>query len=380
MSAPRRVLFVDDEQNILDSYRASLRKRFRVDTALGPEEGLEKVKSSGPYAVVVSDLKMPKMDGITFLNKIQEMSPDTVRIMLTGHANLDAAIAAVNKGAVFRFLTKPSPLDEMISTLKVAMKQYSLVVAEKELLRGTLRGSIKVLTDILSMVNPEAFGRSERVRRLAGYVGQNLNLKNTLYLDLAAMLCQLGCVTMTDTVLQKVFQGEELSAEERQIYDMHPFITKAMLSNIPRMEKVASIIQHQHDSLIDNPTQAVESRILKVCLDYDSLIQRQMEKQDAIDTLRLREGVYDVKIIDVLERGTAGEEGYVRREVALTDLRVGMVLDEALWSLDEVYIMVDGTEITEASLIRIHNFMKAKRLPDTVRVQVPVRQKVSDSD
>jgi DNA-binding NtrC family response regulator len=156
------VLFVDDEPRILDTYRASLRKQFKVDTANGPEEGLEKIKTSGPYAVVVSDLKMPKMDGITFLAKVQELSPDTVRVMLTGHADVESAISAVNNGAVFRFLTKPSPLDVMIRTLEVCMKQYSLVVAERELFRGTLRGCIKVLTDILSLVNPEAFGTSAR--------------------------------------------------------------------------------------------------------------------------------------------------------------------------------------------------------------------------
>ncbi|MDC7217962.1 MAG: response regulator, partial [Spirochaetales bacterium] len=273
-----RVLFVDDEQNILDTYRALLRKRFKVDVALGPEEGIEKVKSSGPYAIVVSDLKMPKMDGITFLTKVKQLSPDTVRVMLTGHADLEAAISAVNEGSVFRFLTKPSSIDEMIRTLEAAMKQYSLVMAERELLRGTLRGSIKVLTDILALVNPEAFGRSERVRRLAGYVGQNLNLKQTLYLDLAAMLGQLGCVTLPDTILQKVFTGEELTAEEKQGYDMHPAVTAGMLSQIPRMETVSEIIQHQNDRLDENPTMPIESRVLKACLDYDSLIQQKIDK------------------------------------------------------------------------------------------------------
>jgi response regulator RpfG family c-di-GMP phosphodiesterase len=372
MKTDQKVLFVDDEQNILDTYKVSLRRRFTVETALGPAEGLEKIGSSGPFAVVVSDLKMPGMDGIRFLKRVQEASPDTVRIMLTGHADVNSAIAAVNDGAVFRFLTKPSSMDEMIRTLEVAVKQYSLVVAERELLRGTLRGSIKVLTDILGLVNPVAFGRSERVKRLAGYIGQAMHLKQTLTLDLAAMLCQLGCVTMTDTVLEKVFRGETLSAEEKQIFDMHPVVTAGMLSRIPRMGKVSEIILHQHDSLADNPTLPIEARILKACLDYDSLTQRGMDKQDAIDMLRTRQGVYDPKVLDVLELGTAGDDGFVRRELELGELRPGMVLDEALWSTDKVHIMADGTEITETALMRIQNFMTAKRLPGRIRVLVPV--------
>lgn len=368
----RKILFVDDEQNILDSYRASLRKRFKVEVALGPGEGLQAIRDKGPFAVVVSDLKMPKMDGITFLKKVSEMSPDTVRIMLTGHADLQSAISAVNEGAVFRFLTKPSPIDEMIRTLDTAMKQYSLVVSERELLRGTLRGSIKILTDILSLVNPEAFGRSERVKRLAAYVGQNLQLPSTLNLDLAAMLCQLGCITLTDTVLEKVFNGEPLSAEEAQVYAMHPTITAGMLAQIPRMGKVTEIIVHQNDSLEKHPSQLVEARILKVCLDYDELTQQGMDKQDAIDALRTKAGVYDPKILDILERGTAGDDGYVRREVELRELRTGMVLDEPLFSLDKVHLVAEGTQLTETALLRVANFMRAKRLPKRIRVLLPI--------
>ncbi len=362
---------MDDEQNILDTYRSSLRKRFVVDVAPGPNLGLEKVRESGPYAVVVSDLKMPGMDGITFLRKVQDVAPDTVRVMLTGHADLGSAISAVNEGAVFRFLTKPIPLDEMIRTLESAVGQYSLVVAERELLRGTLRGCIKVLTDILSLVNPEAFGRSERVRRYAGYVAQHLHLKHGLFLDLAAMLCQLGCVTLTDTVLHKAYRGDVMSPEEEKMFRMHPAITADMLANIPRMERISRIIQQQDDALVDNPTMPVEARILKICLDYDSLRQRGLNKRDAIDVLRRREGVYDLKIVDVLERGTAGEDGFVRRELALAELRPGMILDDPLWSVDEVHLMAEGTELTETALIRIQNFMKAKRLPTKIRVLLP---------
>lgn len=372
MQTNRSVLFVDDEQRILDTYRASLRKQFVVETANGPAEGLEKIGDGGPFAVVVSDLRMPKMDGITFLGKVHELSPDTVRVMLTGHADVESAISAVNDGAVFRFMTKPCPLDVMIRTLNVCAKQYSLVVAERELLRGTLRGSIKVLTDILGLVNPEAFGRSERVRRLAGYVGQHMHLKHPLHLDLAAMLCQLGCVTLTDTVLHKVFNGEKLNAEEQQVYDMHPAVTAGMLGHIPRMGAVSEIILHQRDSLADNPVMPREARILKVCLDYDVLIQRGMSKQDAIDCLRARTG-YDSKVLDVLERGTAGEDGYVRREMELTELLPGMILDEALWSVDRVHLMAEGTEVTETALMRLNNFLKSKRLAPTIRVLVPLK-------
>ena len=101
------ILCVDDDPNILEAYRRQLRKEFRVETAIGPEEGCRKIESSGPYAVVVSDLQMPNMNGIQFLTKVREQSPDTVRMLLTGNADLNAAVEAVNQGQIFRFLTKP---------------------------------------------------------------------------------------------------------------------------------------------------------------------------------------------------------------------------------------------------------------------------------
>lgn len=374
MDKRRRVLFVDDEQNILDSYKASLRKRFVIDTANGGHAGLEKIRNSGPYAVVVSDLKMPKMDGIAFLGHVRDESPDTVRVMLTGHADLDSAIDAVNTGEVFRFLTKPAVHEDMIRTLESAIKQYALVVSERELLRGTLRGCISVLTDILSMVSPEAFSKSERIKRLARKVAMEMSMKQMLYLDLATMLCQLGCITFTDTMLEKLTRGEELHGDELQTFKFHPALTYSMLSQIPRMDRVADIILHQQEGLDEFPEAPIESRILKVCLDYDALILRGIGKYDAVEKLRNLSTVYDLGAVLALERVTAGEEGYIRRTVPLDKLRQGMILDESLWSTDKVHLMAAGTELTETALFRVKNFMKAKRLPAKIRVMLPTEQ------
>ena len=95
---------MDDEQNLLDATRRQLRKTFYVETALGPEEGRKAVTENRPYPVIVSDLRMPVMDGIEFLSRVQEMSPDSMRVMLTDNADLENAIHAINEGNVFRFL------------------------------------------------------------------------------------------------------------------------------------------------------------------------------------------------------------------------------------------------------------------------------------
>src|ERR1700735_5369190 len=154
-----RILCVDDEPNILLAFARQLRK-YEIVTALGPELGLKTVEEQGPFAVVVSDLRMPRMSGVQFLTKVKELSPDTVRIMLTGHGDLSAAAEAVNQGSIFRFLLKPCPTEVLSGALEAGLEQYRLVNAERQLLEQTLRGSVEVLSEILSLSNQEAFGQA----------------------------------------------------------------------------------------------------------------------------------------------------------------------------------------------------------------------------
>ena len=119
-----KVLVVDDEQNILDAIRGIARRYFDVDTALGASQALDMVQKTGPYAVVLSDLKMPGVGGIDFLAAVRELAPDTVRIMLTGHGDLTAAMEAVNRGEVFRFYAKPCPSHVLLDGLQAGLARY----------------------------------------------------------------------------------------------------------------------------------------------------------------------------------------------------------------------------------------------------------------
>src|SRR5437868_6956083 len=128
-----RILLVDDDPNLLDGYRRSLSREFLMETALGSQLALKLIAENGPYAVVVSDMRMPGMDGVQFLSKLKAQAPDTVRVMLTGNADMDTAINAINEGSIFRFLNKPCSKETMGKTLTAALLQYRLVTAEKQL-------------------------------------------------------------------------------------------------------------------------------------------------------------------------------------------------------------------------------------------------------
>lgn len=134
-----RVLLVDDDPNILAAFQRQLRKKADIQTALSGAAGLEILKSGDPFAVVVTDYCMPEMNGIEFLSQVRRISPDSVRMLLTGSADLAAAIQAVNQGNIFRFLTKPCASEELLEVLKVGIEEYRRIHKQRKFNKRTRR-------------------------------------------------------------------------------------------------------------------------------------------------------------------------------------------------------------------------------------------------
>src|SRR5579863_3410999 len=124
-----KILFVDDEPAFLTGYELMLRPDFEMDTAVGGERGLAALRDHGPYAVVVSDMRMPGMNGAQFLARVRQTAPDTIRIILTGHADINMAMEAVNEGHIFRFLAKPCEKEVLSKTIASCLAQYRLITA-----------------------------------------------------------------------------------------------------------------------------------------------------------------------------------------------------------------------------------------------------------
>ncbi|HBF34353.1 TPA: hypothetical protein DDW35_07290, partial [Candidatus Sumerlaeota bacterium] len=143
-----KILLVDDEPDVLAGYYRVLRKQYDIQTAEGGSQALQILNPSDPPSVVVSDFNMPEMNGIAFLTEVRSRCPDSVRIMLTGNTDLESAMQAVNEGNVFRFLTKPCPVENLMRALDAGIEQHRLIRAEKELLENTVRGAVKTLSDI----------------------------------------------------------------------------------------------------------------------------------------------------------------------------------------------------------------------------------------
>ncbi len=140
-----KILCVDDDVNLLAGIQRNLRKQFRLDTAPGGAEGLELLTRQGPYAVVVADMRMPNMNGVEFLCACRAKFPDTVRIMLTGDADQETAVQAVNQGQVFQFLNKPCPPDALAGALENGLRQYRLVMTQREMVQLQLQHAQKMV-------------------------------------------------------------------------------------------------------------------------------------------------------------------------------------------------------------------------------------------
>jgi response regulator RpfG family c-di-GMP phosphodiesterase len=316
MAAPsEKILFVDDEPLVLEAYRRQVGRKFQIECAAGGEEALLMLKGQESYAVIVSDMHMLGMDGIQLLTKARELSPDTVRMMLTG-ADHQTAINAVNEGSVFRYLSKPCPAPTLEAALDAALAQYRMAVAERTLLSTTLTGAVKILTGVLATVRPVAFGRTERVRTTVRRIGKKLLPNQTWRCELSALLSQMGCIGIPEDVLARAYAGRRLEAKDELLYLQHPQAGYELVKNIPRLEEVAQIILQQDKNFdgTGNPDDGVageqiplEARILKVALDFDTLTFGGKSIPNALAEMNNRHGHYDKQVLDVVKRWVAEE-------------------------------------------------------------------------
>lgn len=377
----RKILCVDDDPNILQGYRRILRRDFDIEIAEGGEEAMAAISREQNFAVIVSDMRMPGMNGVEFLARCKELAPDAVRIMLTGDAEQKTAMDAVNEGTIFRFLTKPCSPEMLAKALRAGLEQHRLITAEKELLEETLGNSIQVLIDVLAMVNSTAFSRATRVKRLAHEIAVRLGLQNIWEIELAALLSQIGCVSVPENILRKISSCRQLTIEELNLYQSHPQIGHDLIAQIPRMEIVAAIIAHQNLRSSDyeqpeyelvGPITKMCAQILKVVLDFDRLIESGNSADEAAEILEERDGWYDPLTLIILhELIDEMVEQFLVRKISSRDLETGMILDEDICSLDGSVIIGQGREITLPLMMRLKNFSENGLIDNLIRVKIP---------
>jgi CheY-like chemotaxis protein len=369
MAMPR-VLCVDDEPNVLEGVARNLRKEFDVTLAVGSAEGLGRITDAGPFAVVVSDLRMPGMDGITFLERVRELSPSTSRILLTGNADVSAAIDAVNRGNLFRFLTKPCPRELLVSTLQAAAEHHRLLDAERELLQKTLHGTVRLLTDALALANPATFGRIGRVTERARSLAAAIGIRDTWKVELAAMMSRVAWAVLAPETTQKLQRGKDLTDEEQATVRSLPEISARLLKHIPRIDDVQAMVAgHWPGAPAPSDRGArLGAQVLRAVGQLELSAARGQDSNSAVAQLR-SSGEYDAAILEHLPSVAEGK-GLVVRNVKVEELRIGMVLMKDLLASDGTMLVSGGQEVTVSLIERLRNFSRNRPITDPIEVGI----------
>jgi response regulator RpfG family c-di-GMP phosphodiesterase len=362
MNTKLDVLCVDDEPQVLEGLKLHLKQRYTVHVAGSGAQALELLRSLKDVAVILSDMRMPVMDGAKFLNAAQTVSPNSVRMLLTGYTDMQSAIAAVNEGQIFRFISKPCPPDQLLAAFAAAVTQHQLIVAEKVLLQQTLLGCVESMVRVLSITKPTAFGRALRLRSRSRAAVQHLKWDDQWQIEAAAVLSQLGIVTLSDQTLMKLNEGDPLDdADRRQIARSIDTSTQ-MLEDIPRLEPVLDLLNHLAADMYGTPISGKPTPpgalLLRIVLEWDALEAQGYTQSQALDKLRYAQGTYDPDLLEQL-KSMVPVVGVQSAPVATAprDLTAGMVLAEDLLRKNGVVILPRGFQIDRALLEHVQSYL-----------------------
>jgi len=375
-----KILCVDDEESILKGFQLNLRNKFELHLASDGLEGLELFKNEGGFSVVLSDMRMPRMNGAEMLAAIKKIDPEVVTVLLTGHTDFESAMAAVNEGNVFRMLSKPCPPEILKKVLQDAVIQYDLITSRRILLDKTLRGAVDALAQSLATTQPLFFGRAQRVRRLANGLSEEIQLKDSWRVGVAAIFSQLAYLSIPPHLSESVYHRKDLKPETKAMVRDLPEETLKIIDLIPGLEDVREILQRidiqPQFELDDGSGVRTAASIIRVGLDYDYYQELGHEDSLIVKTLQSRTETYDPNIVDALAKFLdADAHSFKLEEIDTRNLAEGMRLDEDLLLDGAMLIAAAGSDIDRSLLKIIRNYISCYSefpFPRKINVLIPV--------
>jgi response regulator RpfG family c-di-GMP phosphodiesterase len=389
-----KILFVDDDAAMVETFQQVALNRFNADTALGGEQALDLIRRKGPYAVLISDMSMPGMNGVQFLEQAQKLSPDAVRIMVTGNLDQRTAVDAVNRGQIFRFLNKPFALSSLVLAIELALKHYEMLRAERELLEGTLMGSVKAMAEVIGLVAPDVLGLGRRLQESMRQFGSFVGAGPSWELEVAALLSPLGSAALPLRLRQKVASRVALAPDEAAMAQRSPQVAHDLLAPIPRLGNVARIVLHQDHAYTGSgfPEHSpiredlpIGARMLKILKDRLSLEDEGRAKklpyagvkQRSHEAMKRRAGQYDPQLLErcfdcfqaYLGTGISEKRGV--QSLFLVDVVPEQIVVSDICTTEGVVLVSAGSRLTPVVIEHLRNHAEMGGVTQPVLVQDP---------
>lgn len=401
---PEKILCVDDEPNILSSLRRLFRSHgYQILVAQSGKEGLE-ILSKEPVGLVISDMRMPEMDGAQFLEQVRCDYPDCVRILLTGFSEVHSIVAAINRGEIHRYITKPWDENDILLVVKHALERKFLIdeknrleqltrhqndelkhlnanlehlVLERtaelktanEKLKENFLTSIKVFSSLIEMRGGKLAGHSRRVADLARKIAIKLRLETSQISDIfvAGLLVDIGKVGFSDELLSVAWN--QMNGDQLGQFHKHTIRAEQVLMPLENLQQVAKILRSQHERMdgsgfpdrLSGAQIPVGAQILSVASDYDnlqngSLMQRRMHPDEARDIISHAAGTrYSATVTTAFTDLLLNKVGDTpeNHEVAVSQLLAGMELSADLFSKDGNLLLPSNYRLTDGIIEKI---------------------------
>jgi response regulator RpfG family c-di-GMP phosphodiesterase len=419
---PFSLLLVDDEPNILNALRRLLHGRgYRVHIAPGGAAGLELLAREA-VDLVMSDMRMPEMDGAEFLGKVRSSWPDTVRVLLTGYADIASTIDAINRGEIFRYVSKPWDEAHLLSVIEQGLERKALEREKRRLealtrrqnlelaelnrtleekveqrtaelndahikLRAGFLNTIRAFSSVVEMRHGTMAGHSRRVAEHVRGIALQLKIPTDAAQEMffAALLHDVGKIGLEDRVLAQPLP--KLTIEQRQEYMRHPAKGQALLMAMESLQGAASIIRMHHERLdgsgypdqLQGAAISHGARILAVADDYDEMIHGCLLEKPCSPPaarehlLRGRGRRYDARVVDAfleLLRPNTGSTRVLDREVGTDLLEPGMMLSRDLLSREGMLLLARDHVLGPVLIRQIRAYEKSEDVRVTLFVRV----------
>ncbi|MCG8436361.1 MAG: response regulator [Gammaproteobacteria bacterium] len=411
------VLFVDDERHILSSLRRLFRPAgYKTLVANGGKEGLE-VLDQEDVDVIVSDMRMPEMDGAAFLKEAAARRPDTVRMLLTGYSDIESAVSAINDGHIYRYINKPWDENDLKLNVQQAVDQRRLV-KEKKRLEALTKKQNDELKELNANLEQKVKERTEKIQKAAGllqkahdqlkqsYVSAvqvfanliqarsgdspqdgrwvvdtarhiavklKLSEEEQEHVRMAAMLCDIGKLTLPDELVKTPFNT--LLSQDRKQFEQHPKEAEAMLLALEPLAPVAALIRSHCERYDGNgypdglagdkiPRGA---RILKIIKDYDALLKGRLLKEKLTEEaskeyiLGSHSKLYDPEVAKIFGVYLEQQEKLDHRageiKLGINDIRAGMTLARDLITHKGILVLAEGQVLNERVINKLQEYI-----------------------